>query len=184
MFFLILLIIPRERVIPLRVAISYLVLFYSLYIILRKGYVLPESLAEHLRFYSQSLKNAVILTVLNFFSVVGVFLMHLAICRGRLVLSIPRDRDSIFIMNLNVISLSLVVLYFESDVFVRLFRVLLFINIAYCINVFCVGGNYKKLVCAFYILAFSFYILYYFLIPVLEFTVIPLFKYNSLIGYF
>lgn len=86
-----------------------------------------------------------------------------------------RGRYDIFILNINAVSLLIIVLYFQSDIFVRLFRLLVFINIVYL----CQRILVTKKVTIFsivYIAFYSFYLLIYYIYPVIDYTLAPLFQ--------
>lgn len=89
----------------------------------------------------------------------------------------PVSKYDCFIRNLNIVSLVLFCLYFQADIFVRIFRLLVFVNVVYLVQ----GAFIQKKLTLYslvYIPFYSVYLIYYYIFPTLEYSLYPLVKTN------
>ncbi|SUD59721.1 Uncharacterised protein [Ectopseudomonas oleovorans] len=107
-------------------------------------------------------------------------------CLSKKTISVSGDfayRYRVVVLNMNLLSLFFVFLYFESPIFVRLFRYIAFLNLVY-ISWLClihIKRSPEYLVVALFYVVFLFL---YFINPYLEYTVFPLFFNNYFTGAF
>lgn len=166
-FFLIFLLVKKDGVINKTSIYIVVTLFFSAFIqvVFYYGYI-PQKIIAHLSYYEITWKTIVSCI---FFHVLSVFLIECDF-KGRM-----GGRYDIFILNINVVSLLIIVLYFQSDIFVRLFRLLVFINIVYLCQRILVTKK-VTILSIIYIVFYSFYLLIYYIYPVIDYTLAPLFQ--------
>lgn len=183
-FFLIFCFMPRRKVISLGKFVSVFVFVVLLYFVLRLKVPLPDSIQAHFDTYNVSLKSAFFNLIFHFLSVALVFFSVVSEKRYilRYMARSTREAELVFILNLNLISCFWVVLYFEADIFVRLLRCLVFFNVFYALGSLALRlkGNYLNLIVVSF---FSLYLVVYFIVPVISFTVVPLFNKNLLFNF-
>jgi hypothetical protein len=170
---------PLNRVVPLRSFFLIFILFISSYTLVRFSLPLPEGVAKHFDYYNTSLRSSFANVSVHLVSllliVLAVFAERKSLCKIECFSS--RDKELVFILNLNLFSLFFLVLYFESEIFVRLLRSILFFSILHCVNsLFLLRRTYLFL--ATFILIFATYLVFFFLVPVAGNSVIPLFNRN------
>lgn len=183
LIFMLFMLMPLNRVMPLgRFFVAYLV-FVFCYVLVRLGVPLPASVAAHFSYYDTTLKSSFANVFTHVASMVlmtfVVLVERKSLCR--IECSAGRDKELAFIFNLNLFSLFFLVLYFESEIFIRLFRTILFFNVLHCLNsLFLPRRTYSLLY--FYILIFSAYLIFFFIFPVAQFSFVPLFRNNLILN--
>lgn len=182
--FLVFAFMPFHRAVRLDRFFLALLLFVFSYVLIRSNLEFPDIIARHFNYYSTSLKSSLANLSVHLASSFLIALVVLgerkSLCKVREASG--RDKELIFIFNLNLFSLFFLVLYFESEIFIRLLRIILFFNILHCINsLFLPRKVYLFLVS--YLLVFSVYLVYFFLIPVARDAFFPLFENNLLLNY-
>lgn len=183
LIFMVFMFMPLNRVVPLGRFLFVYLMFVFCYVLIRFGMPLPASVAAHFSYYSTTLKSSFANVFAHVASVVLMAFVVLAEKKSlyRLECSSGREKELVFILNLNIFSLFFVVLYFESEIFIRLFRTVLFFNMLHCLNsLFLPRRTYSFLV--FYILIFSGYLIFFFLFPVVQFSLVPLLNNNLLLN--
>ncbi|CAE6910880.1 conserved membrane protein of unknown function [Pseudomonas marincola] len=170
-----------NRVTPALNFIFMLLLFYIFYFVLRSLIVLPDGIAAHLAYYATSLKSSLANVGVHLFST--LLMCAALLVERKSLLSIEcrfvRDRQLAFMFNFNIFSLFLVVLYFESEIFVRLLRFIIFLNLMFCLNsLFIKRQDYLFILL--YILIFSLYAVLFFIAPVAGLSIEPM-MYRNLI---
>ena len=116
--------------------LCFLLIFYSILLVGRNYFQTPNVVSDHLEYYSASFGNGAILSLLH---ITSFILVTMTVCNeNKRIFSLKAEnvnsRRLVFIINFNLISLIFLVLYFESGIFVRLLRIVIFINMCYCIN--------------------------------------------------
>lgn len=91
----------------------------------------------------------------------------------------PVNTYDAFIRNLNVVSLLLFCFYFQADIFVRIFRLLVFINIIYLVQGMFINKK-TTIYSLVYVPVYSIYLIYYYIYPTLEYSLYPLLKENTI----
>lgn len=181
--FLVFLTMPTQRVVPLGRYCIVLFGFFFSYVVLRTSVPLPESVAAHFDYYGTVMKSALANVAVHVGSVIAMLLV-VAFERKSIFgifSNANRDRELFFIVNVNLYSLFFLILYFESEIFVRLLRIILFINIMHCISsLFLRRKTYFFLL--FYVFIFGGYLILFFLVPTAKLSVFPLFKNNLLLN--
>lgn len=165
--FLIFLLVKKEGTINKTSIYIMATLFFSAFIqaVFYYGYI-PQKIITHLSYYEITWK-AIVSCI--FFHVLSVILIECDFkVRGG-------GRYDIFILNLNVVSLLIIVLYFQSDIFVRVFRLLVFINVVYLCQKILVTRK-ATIYALIYIVFYSFYLFIYYIYPVIDYTLVPLFQ--------
>ncbi|WP_245219061.1 EpsG family protein [Pseudomonas vranovensis] len=181
LLFLFFIVMPVNRVVSFWRFFFIFFSFICVYILVRYCVPLPASLASHFSYYDTSLKSSLANLAVHVFSVT---LVLFAVFAERLSLrqvfdAAGRDKELVFILNLNLFSLFFVVLYFESEIFVRLFRTIVFFNMLYCVNsLFLRRRSYFFL--GLYLLFFAGYLVLFYIVPVAHFSVLPLLRNNLL----
>lgn len=179
LMFMVFIFMPLNRVIPLgRFFLAYLVVIVC-YVLARYALPLPDSMASHFNFYSTTWKSILANIFAHLVSFVlfvfAVMAERKSLCR--IDCSTGRDKELAFILNINMFSLFFLGLYFESDIFIRVLRVIMFFNILHCVNsLFLKRRTYLFLLS--YIVIFVGYLVLFFLVPVAEETYIPMWKNN------
>lgn len=183
LIFMLFILMPLNRVVPLgRFFVVYLV-FVLFYVSMRLSVPLPANVAAHFSYYNTTLKSSFANVFAHLASMVLMTFVVLVERRSlcRIECSSGRDKELAFILNLNLFSLFFLVLYFESEIFIRLFRTVLFFNMLHCLNsLFLPRRTYSLLI--FYILVFSTYLIFFFLFPVAQFSVVPMFRNNLILN--
>ncbi|VVP78225.1 hypothetical protein PS914_01944 [Pseudomonas fluorescens] len=183
LFFMVFLFMPLNRVVPLRSFCFVYLMFVFSYVLIRLNVPLPVSVATHFSYYNTTLKSSFANVIAHVISMVLMTFVVLAERKSlrRVECTSGRDKELAFILNLNLFSLFFLVLYFESEIFIRLFRTVLFFNVLHCVNaLFLPRRTYSFLIC--YILIFSSYLMFFFLFPVAQFSLFPLLKNNLLLN--
>ena len=93
----------------------------------------------------------------------------------------PNNKYDVFIRNLNIVSLLLFCFYFQADIFVRVFRLLVFVNIVYLAQTMFIQKK-ATIYSLIYIFIYSVYLIYYYIYPTLEYSLYPLIKSNVLLN--
>ncbi|HCC5837458.1 EpsG family protein [Citrobacter farmeri] len=126
-------------------------------------------IVEHFSYYQTTWKTILSSIV---YHLISIFLMVSNFNWKR-----QNNRYDCFIRNLNVVSLLLFCLYFQADIFVRVFRLLVFINVIYLVQDML---KYKKatIYSLIYVPLYSLYLIYYYIYPTLEYSLFPLIKAN------
>ncbi|HDS1699003.1 MULTISPECIES: EpsG family protein [unclassified Pseudomonas] len=181
--YMVFVVMPLGRVLPLNRLLFFCGIFISAYVMVRYFVALPDSIAAHFSYYATSLKSSLFNSAVHLLSVLSLVLVALSerknLLRG--VAVDERDRELIFICNVNCLSLLFIPLYFESEIFIRLLRFVLFFNLLHCVNsLFMWRKSYFLILC--YLSFLMLYLILFFLVPVAEYSVIPLFKNNALLG--
>lgn len=140
--------------------------------------LVPSSVLAHLNYYSPTYKSIIFNISIHLLSIL-IFYTEL---HHRESKADKIDPFFVFIFNLNVLSVLVFFSYFQADVFVRFFRLLCFINILYFIHSALVLKriSYFALI---YILLYTSYLLLYFIFPVAEFALFPMYEFNIFIKY-
>ncbi len=180
-FFLVFYFLFSDRVInPYRFILAFIV-FLIFYIFFRVTIPLPQSVQAHFDVYKVSLKSALVNTFIHLFSV-GLILLFAKLKKNAhldIPLGIRVKKELSFILNLNLISCVWVVLYFESEIFIRLLRSLIFLDLFYAVGAFRLFSR-DALVYFIAILLWSTYLVLVFLWPTMDLTVLPLVEKNLL----
>ncbi|MGY3961339.1 EpsG family protein [Aeromonas popoffii] len=165
--FLIFLLVKRGGAINKAPVYIMATLFFAIFIqgVFYYGYI-PQKIIAHLSYYEITWKTTVSCI---FFHALSVFLINLDF-KGR-----RGGRYDVFILNANIVSLLIMVLYFQSDIFVRVFRLLVFINIVYLFQRILVTKK-TTIYALIYIVFYSFYLFIYYVYPVIDYTLVPLFQ--------
>lgn len=181
--FLVYVIMPTRRVVPLGRFFILLFGFFATYVILRASVPLPESMAAHFDYYGTVLKSSLANVAVHVGSVIAMLLVVMFERKSvfRIFSDAERDRVLFFIVNVNLFSLFFLILYFESEIFVRLLRIIMFFNIMHCISsLFLRRKTYFFLLS--YIFVFGGYLVLFFLVPTAKLSVVPLFRNNLLLN--
>lgn len=153
-----------------KLKITYNYIFYSLLLIiilplLFKFNFFPRNVVEHLAYYQTTWKTSfgnVACHLLSIFLIIMNFN-----CKGE------NSKYDCFIRNINIVSLLLFCLYFHSDIFVRVFRLLVFINIIYLIQIMMVQKK-ATIYSLFYVSFYAIYLFYYYIYLTLDNSLYPL----------
>ncbi|OPA91295.1 hypothetical protein BFW87_20015 [Pseudomonas fluorescens] len=183
LMFMVFVFIPLNRVVPLGRFLFVYISFIVFYLLVRYAVPLPESIANHFDFYNTTWKSvtANIVTHLVSFVLFALAVMAERKSLHKLDCSSGREKELAFILNINIFSLFFLVLYFESEIFVRLLRVIIFFNLLHCVNsLFLKRRTYLFLLA--YIFIFGGYLILFFLVPVAQDTYISMFKNNLLLN--
>lgn len=181
--YLVFIIVPLQFTFNIWRLLFLLFFFCVLYIAGRNYLPLPSSIGGHLDYYSVSLKSSLFAI---FVHGISVFLMVLVmVCERREIFYLRattlREREMVFNLNINLLSLFFVVLYFESEIFIRILRFLIFFNLLYCVNALVlVRRTYFFIVI--YLLLFAAFLIIYFILPAAELSLYPLFFRNLILG--
>ncbi|MFK0087800.1 EpsG family protein [Pseudomonas sp. NPDC090755] len=181
LIFIIFIVMPLSRVVPLGRFLFLYTSFLCAYVLARYSLPLPASIASHFSYYDTSLKSSLANVAVHALSVV---LVSFAIFSERFSLrqvfnATGRDKELVFLLNLNLFSLFFIVLYFESEIFVRLLRSIIFFNMLHCVNsLFLQRRSYFFL--GLYILFFAGYLVLFYIAPVAQFSLLPLLRDNLL----
>jgi len=152
------------------------------YVALRYFVPLPDAVAAHFGYYSTSLKSAVFNSTVHVLSVFALIVVVLAERKHGLreLIADARGKELVFIYNMNLLSLLFIPLYFESEIFVRLLRFVLFFNVMHCVSALFVWRKTYFFILT-YLLFMVAYLVLFFLYPVAEYSVVPLFRNNLLL---
>ncbi|WP_419789752.1 EpsG family protein [Shewanella xiamenensis] len=129
--------------------------------------LVPTKLIEHFSYYKT---NWITIFSCIFYHVLSVFLIRLNFSLKKI-----KSNYDYFILNLNIVSLVLIIAYFQSDIFVRSFRLIVFVNLIYFIQYVFLSKKIN-LFSAFYIGFYSFYLVSYYIYPVADDSFVPLFS--------
>ena len=179
LMFMVFVFMPLNRVVPLGRFFLVYFAFLVCYVLVRYTIPLPDSVASHFNYYDTTWKSILgnVFTHLVSFVlfVVAVIVERKNLCK--IDCSEGREKELAFTLNINIFSLFFLVLYFESEIFIRLLRVVVFFNILHCVNsLFLVRRNYIFLLS--YLVVFGCYLVLFFLVPVADGTYISMWKYN------
>lgn len=172
---------PADRSIKTKEIVTYLTLTAVVYLFMKELHLIPQSIEQHLSLYTPTTKSAIAKSI---FHVCSALLIAFAIKTQLRRIDTTNfqqkylDRAQL-VYNINLISIVIIFLYFESEIFIRQLRFLVFINSIFALDSMLSrrsGGLYLLL-----LLAWSIFILFYFLLPVSEFTLTPLFTNNIII---
>lgn len=183
LLFLVFMFMPLDRVVPLGRFFLVFLSFVFFYMLLRFVVPLPESIANHFSYYNTSMKSSFANVFVHLGSVLLIAFVVMAERKSlrRIYCSSGRIKELAFLLNVNLFSLFFLVLYFEAEIFIRLFRSILFFNLLHCVNsLFLQRKTYSFLIL--YILIFSGYLVFFFIVPVAEFSIIPLLNNNLLLN--
>ncbi len=161
-----------------------LIYFYSAALILfifSKNYL--SSLAnysEHLLYYEKLNYMGLIIEIgLSLITFSLVYISKLFLIKRRSSLNLSGLNYSNAVFNINCIALLFIFLYIESNIFIRLLRYIIFLNLVYFSWVMVVDK--KNSIFYFFSLMFWCSVLFlYFVFPQFEYTIAPLFNNNSL----
>lgn len=183
LIYMVFVVMPLGRALPLARFMFFYCTCIGGYLLMRYFVPLPDAVAAHFSYYTTSLKSSVFNSAVHLFSVVFLVLVLVGERRSllRCVAADERDRELLFIYNMNLLSLLFIPLYFESEIFIRLLRFVLFFNLLHCVNALFVWRKTHFLIIG-YLLFLMLYLILFFLVPVAEYSVIPLFKNNALLG--
>ncbi|WP_411912031.1 EpsG family protein [Pseudomonas spirodelae] len=134
LIFIVFMFMPLNRVVSLRGFFLVYMMLVICYVLVRFNVPLPAAVAAHFNYYDTSLKSAFTIVFVHLVSMVLMTFVVLAERKSlcRVECAYGRDKELVFILNLNIFSLFFLVLYFESEIFIRLFRTVLFFNIMHC----------------------------------------------------
>ncbi|MDR2306760.1 MAG: EpsG family protein [Paucimonas sp.] len=181
--YLALVIVPLQRAYNIWRFLFCLLAFYTVYVLGRNYLPLPASVSAHFDYYSVSLKSSLFSVCVHALSVLLMGLV--VVCERRDILRLRaatlREREMVFVLNINLLSLFFAVLYFESEIFIRLLRTLVFINMLYCVNALVLVRRTYFFIFA-YLLLFSAFLFLYFIWPTAELSLQPLFFRNLILG--
>lgn len=183
--FLIFCFMPLGKVVSLGRFLPIFIIVVFLYIFLRFNAPLPSFVQSHFDLYSISLKSAFSNVIFHILSVALVFLSVLIEKPEALKIyaNAGRNKELVFILNLNLFSCFWLIFYFEAEIFVRLLRCLVFFNIFFAISSLSLRLK-STFLNAFAVAMWSLYLVGYFLLPVLDMSVVPLFDKNVIFDLF
>ncbi|MNG67031.1 hypothetical protein D3C79_253320 [compost metagenome] len=183
LIYMVFIVMPLGRALPLGRFLAFFITCISGYVLVRYLVPLPDSIAAHFNYYSTSWKSSIFNSAVHLLSV--MFLTLVVVTERKDILRVAatdaRDRELQFIYNLNLLSLFFIPLYFESEIFIRLLRFVLFFNLLHCVNALFVWRKTHLFVLSYLVFLMA-YLILFFLLPVAEYSVIPLFKNNALLG--
>ncbi|MDY4312231.1 EpsG family protein [Pseudomonas shirazica] len=183
LIYMVFVVMPLGRALPLTRFLLFYCTCIGFYLLIRYFVPLPDAVAAHFSYYTTSLKSSIFNSVVHLFSV--LFLALVVVGERRSILRCSgadeRGKELIFVYNMNLLSLLFIPLYFESEIFIRLFRFVLFFNVLHCVNALFVWRKTHFLIVG-YLSFLMLYLVIFFLVPVAEYSVIPLFKNNALLG--
>ena len=174
-----LILIPLTRVYSVWRFACFLVVFYLLFFVGRTFLYTLTVVTDHLDYYTASVTSGIVLCLVH---LVSFLLVTMSVIKEkRDIFSIraenTNDRRLIFIININLLSLVFFILYFESGIFVRLLRTIIFINMCYCVNAIALARN-ARFYATSHVIIFTVFLYVYFIQPTLNLTVYPLFSKN------
>lgn len=170
LFFLIFLFARKEKIDPYKfflIAFTYSALFFVV-----KNFIFSMmGVADHLLIYKQTPKAGI-----------ANIAIHTAAILPAMYISgkYPNASQGNNIYNMNMLSILFFPLYFESEIFIRLLRVIIFLNVCYFIDL--PRTRSYALYSFLYIIIFSLFLFFYFNLPFFDDSVAPLFKNNKLIN--
>ena len=153
----------------LLIALSYFAIFF-----MAKNFIFSElGVIDHLLIYKQTFKGGIANTILHAIAILP------AIYISKKYPNASKNNNKIY--NLNLLSILFFPLYFESEIFIRLLRVVIFLNACYFIDL----PRIKPyiLYSFFYILIFSLFLFFQFNLPFFDDSAAPLLKNNKVINY-
>ena len=183
LIYMVFVVMPLGRALPLMRFLLFFCTCIATYVMVRYFVPLPDAIAAHFSYYATSLKSSLFNSIVHVFSVLFLVLVVVGE-RKHLLRSAAMDergKELTFIYNLNLLSLLFIPLYFESEIFIRLLRFVLFFNVLHCVNALFVWRKTHFLIVS-YLSFLALYLVIFFLVPVAEYSVIPLFKNNALLG--
>ena len=182
-FYLALVIVPLQRAYSISRFLLCLFAFYVVYVLGRNYLPLPASVSAHFDYYAVSLKSSLFSMGVHALSVLLMGMIMACERRDifRLRAATLREREMVFILNINLLSLFFGVLYFESEIFIRLLRTLVFINMLYCVNALVLVRRTYFFILT-YLLLFSAFLFLYFIWPTAELSLQPLLFRNLILG--
>jgi hypothetical protein len=149
--------------------VIYSVLLIFLTLALSNYNLFAAKLVEHFSYYQTTWKTIVSSIIYHSFS---IFLVIANFKKKR-----ECNKYDCFIRNVNVVSMLIFCLYFQADIFVRVFRLLVFINVVYFVQNIFKDRKISIYTCV-YIPFFSLYLFYYYVYPTLQYSLYPLIKSN------
>ncbi|MBD1573266.1 EpsG family protein [Vibrio sp. S17_S38] len=152
--------------------IFFMVLFAVFIKVLLLSGFMPLRIVEHLNYYGVSVKSLIFNILMQFIS---VFIFLRGFNREKKIFLgnyWPR-----FICNINIVSLILIPLYFYGDIFLRVFRLFVFIDLLMIVH-FIMAKRILNLWMLLYLVLFSSYLFYYFIYLQVDLTLVPLFRDN------
>jgi hypothetical protein len=185
LMYILFMIMPVSRVVSLSKFFLMFLSFVFVYVLIRFAVPLPDAIALHFNYYNTSLKSSFANMFVHLASLLFIAFAVLGERKSlrKIDCSSGREKELAFVLNLNLFSLFFMVLYFESEIFVRLLRSIMFFNILHCVNsLFLLRRTYLFL--TLYILFFATYLILFFVVPVAGYSIIPLFDNNLLLNLF
>lgn len=166
--FLIFLLVKRDGEINKTTLYIIATLFFTIFLqgLFYYGFV-PQKIIVHLSYYEVTWKTTVSCI---FIHALSLFLIRCDFGKKN------GGRYDVFILNVNVVSVIIMVLYFQSDIFVRVFRLLVFVNIVHLSQGMLITRK-VTIYALIYIVFYSFYLFLYYIYPMVDYTLDPLFKY-------
>ncbi|HIF9202355.1 TPA: EpsG family protein [Photobacterium damselae] len=149
-------------------------------IFFRYSNLLPSGISEHLSYYKPSFKNIIFSVFLNLLSV--ALIMYDTNVRVRDNESKSYEKYINFIKAINILSLLIIPLYFQADIFVRNFRFFVFVNIIYLVQV-ALATKRISLYAISYVFIFSIYLFFYYIYLTANYSINPMIESNFLYDY-
>lgn len=173
--------IPLDRLVSFRVFLCVFSTFALSYFYAKDYLYLIDYYNSYMQYYQRDYKGGLYVFLVSILSAAVVFYSCKSISKKReLSGGSNLVRYSVFIYNINIYSLFFVFLYMEIDIFVRLHRVIDFLNITYiCTMIFYDSRNILFYIA--YLVFLLFFLFSYFIIPVFDMTFIPIFFNNVLL---
>lgn len=149
--------------------IIYSILLTIISLVLSNYNFFAARIVEHFSYYQTTWKTILSSIVYHSFS---IYLIVKNFNR-----KVPINKYDCFIRNLNIVSLLLYCFYFQADIFVRIFRLLVFVNVIYLVQDMFVNRK-ATIYSLIYVPLYSVYLIYYYIYPTLEYSLYPLLKEN------
>ncbi|WP_279151644.1 EpsG family protein [Photobacterium iliopiscarium] len=155
-------------------------LLVLVFLLIKNFNLLPNNIIEHLNYYKPSIKSVIFSTFLHGLSV--FFILYDTNIRLNSNESFSHKKYISFIKAINILSVLLIPLYFQADIFVRVFRLFVFINIIYLLQMM-LETKKISLYALSYIVIFSFYLFFYYIYLTANYSIYPMINSNFLYEY-
>nr|AHF46350.1 Wzy [Plesiomonas shigelloides] len=138
----------------------------------------PLSIQEHIAYYRTNYKTSVFNVCLHLASTLIMYLNY-----NYLKNTNRCGRYDDFILSINCVSMLLLATYIYADIFVRLFRLICFINLIYLVQWVFLNKLRASLYAFIYFALFSFYLFYYFVYKTASLSILPMLYCNYIPNY-
>lgn len=143
--------------------------------------LLPNNIASHLNYYLPSVKSTIFSVCVHIICISLVYFDCLVNLKNE-------DNKKYFkyiefIKAFNIVSILLLFLYFQADIFIRIFRLIVFVNLIYIVQLSIMTKriSYYALI---YVVIFSIYLIMFYIYPTTQYSLFPLIKHNFLYEYY